>query len=98
MTIDVEIKRCYKTGKVLVGTKDSERSVLFGESKGLVLSSSIHEADRLRLKHLCKIAKLQFVLVNHTPLEFGKVIGLAHPVSVASIISEGKSKILLEFK
>jgi len=96
MTIDLELKRAFKTGDVRVGIKDSEKTILFGKSKGIIMSKDALASDMLRLKYFCELAKIPFVLVEHVPIEFGKVIGLAYPVNAVSVISEGKSKILSE--
>ncbi len=96
MTIEVELKRAFKTGTIKIGLKDTEKCVLFGSSKGVVMSLNALEADKLRLKYFCELTKIPFVLVNHIPTELGKVIGLAYPVSAVSVVDEGKSKILSE--
>lgn len=94
INIEVELKRVYKTGKIEVGLKSSEKSVLLGKSKAIVMSSTAQDADKIRLKYLCGMDDVKFVLVNEIPLELGKLIGLSYPVNAISIINEGKSKIL----
>ena len=96
MTVDVELKRAFKTGKIEIGMKDTEKSVLFGTAKAVVMVSSVNSADKVRMKHICELAKIPFVLLNHIPLELGTIIGLSYPVSAVSVIDEGKSKILAE--
>jgi ribosomal protein L30E len=96
MTVDVELKRAFKTGKLEIGIKDAEKSVLFGDAKAIVMVASARDTDKVRLKHFCTLSKIPFVLVNHIPLELGKVIGLSYPVSAVSVIDEGKSKVLAE--
>jgi|GEM_PF-1250488 len=98
MSVDVELKRAFKTGKLEIGIKDTEKSVLFGNSKAVVMVNSAKAEDKVRLKHFCTLEKIPFVLVEHIPLELGKVIGLAYPVSAVSVIDEGKSKVLAELK
>ena len=96
MAIDIELKRAFKTGTVEIGIKDTEKSILFGKSKGIIMSNDALTNDKLRLKNFCEISKIPFVIVEYVPIEFGKIIGLAYPVSAVSIINEGKSKILSE--
>jgi len=98
MTLDVELKRAFKTGKIEIGIKDTEKSVLFGNSKGVIFSNSINDAEILRIKHFCNLEKIPFLGVNYIPLELGTLIGLSYPVSAVSVISEGKSKVLQELK
>jgi len=98
MTIEVELKRAFKTGKVEIGLKDSEKSVLFGHSKAIVMSSTALDNDKIRLKYFCELEKIPFVLMNHVPIELGEVMGLSYSVTSVSIIDEGKSKVLSELK
>jgi len=96
VNIEVELKRAYKTGKIEVGLKDSEKSILLGKSKAVVMSSAASDADKIRLKYLCDMENIKFILLDEIPLEFGQLIGLSYPVTAVSIINEGKSKILQE--
>jgi ribosomal protein L30E len=96
MAIDVELKRAYKTGKLDIGLKVAEESLLYGKSKGLVASRSANSRDIMRLENYAKISKVNLVFVEETPKEFGQLLGLSYPVSAVSILDEGKSKILQE--
>lgn len=96
MAIDVELKRAYKTGKLDIGLKVAEESLLYGKSKGLIASKTANPKDIIRLENYAKMAKVKLVFVNETPKEFGQILGLSYPVSAISILDEGKSKILQE--
>lgn len=98
MAIEIELKRCFRTGKVLAGTKETEESVLLGKTKGVIISRDLPKLNFLRIKYVCDLAKVPFLSIGYTPLEIGKVVGLSYSISALSIIDEGKSKILQEIE
>ncbi len=98
MTIEIELKRCFKTGKALAGIKETEESVLLGKSKGVIVSRDLPKLNFLRIKYICTLGKVPFLAVEHTPLEIGKVVGLSYSMSAVSVLDGGKSKILQEIE
>ncbi len=98
MTLDIELKRAYKTGKIIIGIKDSEKAILFGNAKGLIVSKSAKREELLKLEYYAKIGKIPFLEVDEIPLALGELIGLSYPVNALTVIDEGKSKILNEIK
>ncbi len=98
MTIEIELKRAFRTGKVLAGIKETEESVLLGKSKGVIVSKDLPKLNFLRIKYVCGLGKVPFLAVEHTPLEIGKVVGLSYSMSAVSVLDGGKSKILQEIE
>lgn len=98
MTIEVELKRAFKTGKVLLGINETEKSILLGKAKGIVVSADLRKLDFLRLKHLCRIGKVPFLAVEYVPIEIGRFIGVSYPVSALSVLDQGKSKAIQEIE
>lgn len=98
MTIEVELKRAFRTGKVLAGVKETEESLLLGTAKGVIVSRDLPKLNFLRLKYLCSLAKTQFLALEHPPLEIGKIVGLSYSISALSVLDGGKSKILQEIE
>lgn len=98
MAIEIELKRCFRTGKVLAGIKETEESILLGKTKGVIVSRDLPKLNFLRIKYVCDLAKVPFLSIEYTPLEIGKVVGLSYSISALSIIDEGKSKILQEIE
>ena len=98
MAIEVQLKRAYTTGKMVLGTKNAEKALLNGELKGICFSRDIEGQAKERFLHYLSLEKLPFKELNFGPKEIGEIIGVDYPVTALGIISEGKAKLIEELE
>ncbi len=94
MDTNIEIRRAVETGKVDFGEKQAEKNILKGNGELIIISSNTKKLLKERLEHYAKISEIPFYEFSGTSTELGSVCGKPFPVSVMTIISKGKSKIL----
>ncbi len=89
-----EIRRAVDTGRVLFGTKGSEKSVKNGTAKLLIVTSNIPQLARDKLVSFAHTAQTPHYMFPGTGLELGSVCGKPFTVSAMVIEDGGKSKVL----
>jgi large subunit ribosomal protein L30e len=83
---------------VLFGAKRSERSVLKGAAKIIVISSNAAPQLRERMLQVCRVSGVPVLAFEGTGLQLGSVCGKPFVVSVLCIEQAGKSKIMEALK
>lgn len=94
MDVQKAIRMAVDTGKVLLGVRDSLRSINNGESKLVVVASNTPVDVSLDVKRRAKLAGIPVYEFKGTSMELGSASGRPYPVSVMSIIEPGDSTIL----
>ncbi len=94
MDVQKAIRMAVDTGKVLLGVRDSLRSINSGESKLIVVASNTPMDVSLDVKRRAKLAGIPVYVFEGTSMELGSASGRPYPVSVMSIIEPGDSTIL----
>ncbi len=89
-----EIRRAVDTGKVLLGLRETEKNVLKGNGKLVVVSNNLNEKEREKLEHVAKLSDIKIYFFKGNSIQLGSVCGKPFPVSVLLIQKEGKSDIL----
>ena len=89
-----EIRRAVDTGKVLFGTKGTEKSLKNGTAKLLVIAGNCPKLAREKLISYAEISRTPFYGLGGTGLELGSVCGKPFTVSAMVVQGEGKSKVL----
>lgn len=89
-----EIRRAVDTGKVIFGTKNSEKSLKNGSSKLIIIAQNTPKLTKEKLISFSEIGKIPFYEFQGTGVELGSVCGKPFTVSAMSIENEGKSKVL----
>ncbi|MEW6295389.1 MAG: 50S ribosomal protein L30e [Candidatus Diapherotrites archaeon] len=92
--VNKEIRRAVDTGKVIFGSRQSNKNILKGNGELIILSQNISRLLKEKLTGLAKISEIPFYEFKGTSLELGAVCGKPYPVSVMTITNAGKSKIL----
>lgn len=89
-----EIRRAVDTGKVLFGTKGSEKSLKNGTAKLLVVAANCQKLAREKLVSFAEISKTPHHGFQGTGLELGSICGKPFTISAMVVQDEGKSKVL----
>jgi len=91
--VNKEIRRAVDTGKVIFGSRQSNKNILKGNGELIISSQNISRLLKEKIKGLAKISEIPFYEFKGTSIELGAVCGKPYPVSVMTIVSAGKSKI-----
>ena len=92
--ISKEIRRAVDTGKVLFGTKMSEKSLKNGSGKLIIIANNTPELTKGKLLSFAEIGNIPSYIFEESGIELGSVCGKPFPISVMIIEDAGKSKIL----
>jgi len=94
MEANIEIRRAVDTGKVEFGEKQAEKNILKGNGELIIISSNTKKLLKERLEHYAKLSEIPHYEFPGTSVELGSICGKPFPVSVLTVLSKGKSKIL----
>ena len=83
-----------KSGKYVLGTKSTLKTIREGKSKLILISSNCQPLERSRIEYYALLAKVQVIHYAGTNVALGTACGRYFPVSVISIIDGGDSDIL----
>lgn len=94
--IDVskEIRRAVDTGKVIFGTKQSEKSLKNGSGKLIIIANNTPGLVKEKLLSFAEIGNTASYIFEESGIELGSVCGKPFPISVMIIEDAGKSKVL----
>ncbi len=94
MDIQFQLQRAMRTGRVLLGFRESEKSLLNGRAKLIIIAANARPDVRDRIEHLSRVGGVPIYHFPGTSLELGSLCGRPHAVSVISIEDPGDSSIL----
>jgi len=96
MAVDVskEIRRAVDTGKVLFGWRETEKTVLGGSAKLVIVSSDLPAEDKEVLLAKALVAGIPVYAFTGSAVELGSLCGKPHTVRAMAVLDEGKSKVL----
>ncbi len=94
MDIQKAIRMAVDTGKVLMGVRESLRSINTGESKLVVIASNAPQDVLVDIKRRAQLAGVPVYVYGGTSMELGSASGRPHPIAVMSILEPGDSNIL----
>ena len=83
-----------KSGKYVLGTKSTLRTIRDGKGKLVIISSNCPPLERAKIEYYAVLGKVQVVHFAGTNVDLGTACGRYFPVSVLSIIDGGDSDIL----
>ena len=89
-----EIRRAVDTGKVVFGSKQSEKSILVGKSRLLIIASHVPELLRESAVHKAAISGTPCLNFDGTGLQLGSICGKPFGILLMSVEEPGKSTIV----
>jgi large subunit ribosomal protein L30e len=94
MDMGREIRRAVDTGKVSFGEKQAEKSVLKGAAELIVISDNAKQQAKEKIEQLCSVNNVPVYEFQGNGLALGSVCGKPFVISMLSIETAGKSKIM----
>ncbi|MFH1390726.1 MAG: 50S ribosomal protein L30e [Candidatus Diapherotrites archaeon] len=89
-----EIRRAVDTGKVIFGTKNSEKSLKNGSGRLIIIANNAPKLVKEKLVSFAEIGNTPHYIFDGSGLELGGVCGKPFTISTMVIQDQGKSKVL----
>ena len=98
MAVDLnkEIRRAVDTGKVVFGSKESEKSILKGDGELIILSGKVPRLSKEKLVAQSNAAGIPVLEFGGSAADLGSVCGKPFAVLAMVVLDAGKSKLLAE--
>jgi large subunit ribosomal protein L30e len=93
-SLENELKNALRSGKVVVGKKESVRALKQGRGKVVVLASNAKPELKSQVKSLSNITRIPIIEFPGTSLELGYALGKPYPIQVMVVIDVGESRIM----
>jgi len=94
MDLRFQIRRAMETGKVVLGYRESEKSLMNGRAKLIILASNAPREEAYRIQYLARVGNVPLYAYEGTTIELGQVCGKPFAVSVLAVEDAGESSIL----
>ncbi len=96
MVVDAnkEIRRAVDTGKVAFGLRETQKKILAGEGKLVIVTKNLPINEKEVIKQLAKVEEKKFYEYPDSGLVLGRACGKPFVISTMLILDEGKSKAL----
>jgi large subunit ribosomal protein L30e len=94
MDIRFQVRRAMDTGRVLLGFRQTEKSLLNGNAKLIILARNAPEVERERIEYLAKVGGVPVYHFDGTTVDLGHVCGKPFAVSMLVVEDAGDSSIL----
>ena len=94
MDASKEIRRAVDTGKVIFGTKNSEKSLKNGTGKLIIIAENTPKLVKEKLVTFAEIGQTPHFIFEGPGLELGSICGKPFTISTMVILDKGKSKVL----
>lgn len=90
--IDVknQLGTIVKTGKVVLGEKETSKALLTGNPKLIVLSSFAKKNLKDKVTYYARLAGVESLVVDANSSELGSLCGKPYPVSVLTVLDAGE--------
>jgi len=92
--IERELRTAIKTGKVLIGSKSTLKSLRLGKSKMIIIASNCPLNIREDIEYYCKLSSTPYYVYPGSSWELGALCGKPFMVAALSINDPGESNIL----
>ncbi|RLE85849.1 MAG: 50S ribosomal protein L30e [Thermoprotei archaeon] len=89
-----ELQTALKSGKVVIGSKRTIKSLLSGKPKLVIVAANAPEDIRKDIETYSKIANIPIYIFQGTSWDLGAVCNKPFMVSAIAIIDPGESSIL----
>jgi len=94
MSLESAVKTAYATGRVVLGTKSTIKSVLLGKAKVVVVASNADPSVKADLARYASLSGIPVVVFSGTSVELGALLGKPFPVQALAVLDPGDSNIL----
>ncbi len=94
MDIRFQIRRAMDTGRVLLGYRQTEKSLLNGAAKLVIVASNAPAREAERIDYLAKVGGVPIYRFSGSSVDLGHVCGKPFVVSMLVVEDPGDSSIL----
>ncbi|XP_051912361.1 60S ribosomal protein L30-like [Hippocampus zosterae] len=91
-----KIKLAMRSGKILLGYKNTLRSIRRGESKMVFIASNCPLVRKYEIEYYAALAEVSIKIFSGNNINMGTTLGKYFRCSVFSIINPGDSDILVK--
>ncbi len=95
-SLDNELRRLLKTGKVVIGAKRSLDAIRLGKAKGVVLATKLPKYIEDDVLYYAKLSGIKVIRFPGSSYELGTAVGKPFPITTIAIIDPGDSNLLEE--
>ncbi len=95
-SLDNELRRLLKTGKVVIGAKRSLDAIRLGKAKGVVLATKLPKYIEDDVLYYAKLSGIKVIRFPGSSYELGTAVGKPFPISTIAILDPGDSNLLEE--
>ncbi len=95
-SLDNELRRLLKTGKVVIGAKRSLDAIKLGKAKGVVLATKLPKYIEDDVLYYAKLSGIKVIRFPGSSYELGTAVGKPFPITTIAIIDPGDSNLLEE--
>jgi len=92
-----ELQLLFKTGKVVIGMKETLKAIYHKKIMGLIIAKNIPKDIFDKLYYYAKLASIPVYVYEGSSKELGTLCGKKFPISSIAILSAGESGILKLF-
>ncbi|NPA76768.1 MAG: 50S ribosomal protein L30e [Candidatus Diapherotrites archaeon] len=94
MDMRFQVRRAMDTGRVLLGYRQTEKSLLNGAAKLVIVAKNAPQAERERVEYLAKVGGVPVYHYDGTTVDLGHVCGKPFTVAMLVVEDAGDSSIL----
>jgi large subunit ribosomal protein L30e len=89
-----ELKNAYRSGKLLLGSKESISALKHGKAKLVIIAINAEPSVKKDVEYYAKLATIPIYTYGGTSLELGGTLGKPFPIQVIAVVDPGDSKIM----
>ncbi len=94
VSFESELRMVLKTGKVVLGSKQTIKYVKLGKAKMVILAANAPPNIKNDILYYAKLSNIPVYIYKGTSVDLGTLCGKPFMVSAITILDEGDSRIL----
>ncbi len=94
LSIEKELRNLIRTGKYVIGTKETLKLLKLGKLKLVVMAKNTPPEVKARVKYYAELSRTPIIEYEGTSVELGSALGKPFIASMVGVVEEGASKIL----
>lgn len=95
MDIGREIRKAAETGRVMIGTEKSIKTMKTGEAKLVIVAENVPQKTREDIEYYSQLSGIRIRTFEGSGMELGTLCGKPFVISVVAVISAGESNVLM---
>ncbi|HEU98042.1 MAG: 50S ribosomal protein L30e [Fervidicoccaceae archaeon] len=92
--LETELKNALKTGKVILGSKESISVLKHGKAKMVIVATNAEPSTRKDVEYYAKLSNIPIYVFEGTSVDLGAILGKPFPIQVIAVVDPGESKVI----